>query len=142
MCMHVEAMQGTCVELCNVVHGCSAEEETCAEFNDRALPICLPSCDPLESECGEGFGCYPGSEGDFVCMREGVAAFVDGVMHPECPAGQFQLVDKTLDCTPDAPCCVPYCDTSESLPCGFDVPCVPFFDEPDPEHPNLGYCGG
>lgn len=146
VCLGVQGdkLEGECVSFCGEDSGdffCEDPGDTCGVYNESNVPLCLPSCDPLEPSCDEGAGCYPGSADDFACLREGERLKVDGLFHPECPSGTFWAhEDQVPGCGYEEPCCTPYCDTSEVLPCGVDVECVSFFGAPDPDHPNLGYC--
>lgn len=146
VCLGVEGdtFEGECVSFCDEDSedfGCEDPGETCGLYNGSYVPLCLPSCDPLEPSCEEGAGCYPGPAGDFVCLREGVSLNVDGVFHPECPSGTFWAhEDQVPGCSYEEPCCAPYCDTLQALPCGVDAACIPFFETPNSEFPNVGYC--
>lgn len=144
MCWNVGAdtLEGECVAYCEgAAMGCEDSAEACVVYNDGYLPLCLPVCDPLGASCGEGEGCYPGAEDNFVCLREGVRAGLGSKFHPECPSGTFWASDEMVDgCTDEEPCCVPYCDTSEPSSCGVDVACVPLFDPSSPAFPELGFC--
>ncbi len=146
MCWNVdpETLEGACIAYCagdDPELGCEDPANTCSVHNEGFLPLCLPACDPLGASCGDGFGCYPGSQGDFVCLREGERVALDSLFHPECPSGTFRTPeDQTAGCTEGEPCCAAYCDTSEPSSCGLDVECVPFFDPSGEDFPNLGYC--
>jgi len=139
-----ETLEGACIAFCagdDPEVGCEDAADSCSVHNEGYLPLCLPACEPLGASCGEGFGCYPGSEGDFVCLREGERVELDSLFHPECPSGTFWATEaQVAGCTDDEPCCAAYCDSSAPSPCGVDVACVPFFEVQDPDFPNLGYC--
>ncbi len=146
MCWNVdpETLEGTCAEYCDAEDGdpgCTDPSETCSVWNESVLPLCLPACDPLASTCGEGFGCYPGSEANFVCVRDGEQVHQDDVFHPECSSGTFWANAERVDgCVDDEPCCAAYCDLSAAAPCGAGVECLPFFKAPDPAFEDVGYC--
>jgi len=146
MCWNVggDALEGACAAYCAGTEDdpvCEDSLDTCSIFNDGALPLCLPACDPLSPVCDAGSGCYPGSQGNFVCIRQGEAVALEGMFHPECPAGTFAVTDeKTDSCSLEEPCCSAYCDVSADVPCGFDAECVPYFDAPNPSFSNLGFC--
>ncbi len=146
MCWNVDAktLAGTCAEYCGGTEldpTCSTPGATCVVGNDGILPLCLPSCDPLAPVCDRGFGCYPGSNENFVCLREGERMYVGEEFQADCPTGTFWASAEQVDgCTPDEPCCVPYCDTGDPGVCGLDLECAPYFDVPPPQFANLGYC--
>ncbi|MGH1347906.1 MAG: hypothetical protein ACRBN8_40500 [Nannocystales bacterium] len=146
MCWNVDAetLEGTCVEYCDFFGGggirCSDVDERCSEFNNGVLPLCLPSCDPLASACADGFGCYPGSEDDFVCIREGDPVHLD-VFHPECPAGTFWAAPDAIEgCVDDLPCCTAFCDITVPDSCGPDAECLSYFEGDLPKVNPLGFC--
>lgn len=147
MCWNVDAKtnEGACVQFCDPIDGdpgCADPGATCNVSNEGVLPLCLPACDPLEPSCGEGFGCYPGSDSNFVCLREGEQVEYDWVFHPECPAGTFMANSKQIDgCTDEEPCCASFCDLSAEQPCGPKVECLPYFKLDTPPFEDVGYCG-
>lgn len=145
---------GECIELC----GCGPEQATCSGGGtecsiggDGALPLCLPTCDPLapieESPCPEGFGCYL-YLGDFRCGPD--ASFMElGVYGDacvglnDCDSGLGCLAQDTQpDCGSEFGCCTPTCDLDEDA-CPDGLECVPAFEEgmaPEPCHEDTGYC--
>lgn len=146
MCWDVDAatLEGECVAYCDqnpALGTCADPDETCSVHNEGTLPLCLPACNPIEPSCEDGFGCYPGSADNFVCLREGARVELGSLFHPECPAGTLWASDEqVVGCTDDEPCCTSFCDLSEPLFCGADRVCVPFFGAANPDYPNLGYC--
>lgn len=141
MCWEVDdkTLEGSCVQYCgDEGPACTGAGEVCAVFNDDSLPLCLPSCNPLGSDCGEGRGCYPNADA-FVCLREGERTHVDFVFQPDCPAGTFHAPDDVTSCPDDGPCCTAFCNVNDPDACG-GAQCLPYFDAPPPEHAALGYC--
>ncbi len=145
MCWNVDARmsEGTCVQFCGGTDSdplCGIAEETCSIANHGVLPLCLPRCDPLTSTCEPGFGCYPGSGGDFVCIREGEPVHLD-VFHPECPAGTFWANPAEVEgCVDGEPCCAAFCDVTDPEACGPDADCLSYVQGELPEVDPLGYC--
>ena len=139
-----ETLEGTCAQFCSPDAGakaCEDLDEACNVANDGYLPLCLPRCDPLMSACGEGYGCYPSSEGDFVCIREGERVYLPEGFHPDCPAGTFAANPELLQGCGDAvPCCTAYCDQNVAEACGPDGTCQPYFKEAFPGRSSLGFC--
>lgn len=108
------------------------------------LPLCLPSCRPLDDDCPLGLGCYPtgyafgcgpdasggrGSAGD-PCEFTNACTIglvcVDGETVPEC-AG--------------IGCCTPYCDTNRpSCPDGLTCQSWPGDETLRPGGESLGIC--
>lgn len=146
MCWDVDmdTLEGTCAQLCAGTvdsPSCVDPDDTCVVANDDALSLCLPTCDPLGPECGDGFGCYPGSDEMFVCLREGVAVEVGEVSHPQCAPGTFWASEEAVaGCVEDEPCCAAYCHLEDPKACGPTADCVPFFEPTVPSHASLGYC--
>ena len=134
MCWNVdpESLMGECVDHCDSMYACGVETDTCSIFNNGFLPLCLPACNPLESSCGEGFGCYPDSEGSFVCVREGENVHLAGDFHPHCPSGSL-VVDEE---------CVPFCDVTAEDACEGGGSCETYYEfgSPPPGLENVGYC--
>lgn len=145
MCWNVDSntFEGACAQFCDPEGGdpgCSDPSQTCNVSNDEVLPLCLPACDPLEQACGEGFGCYPGWEGQFVCLREGERVEQEGLFHAECPPGTFWATEEQVDgCRAREPCCTPFCDVS-SPSCEGGAECVLFIEGAVPGQETLGYC--
>ncbi len=144
MCWNVdsETLEGTCAQFCGVDDGdptCATPSEVCSIFNYGSLPLCLPACDPLDPDCTDGFGCYPTSQEDFACVREGDRILSDGVFHPECPSGTFAVAPEFFEeCVDDAPCCASFCDQTAQSPCAGGE-CLPYFEPPMDTLP-VGYC--
>ncbi|MCR9162509.1 MAG: hypothetical protein ACE37F_19270 [Nannocystaceae bacterium] len=129
-----ETLTGACIDFCDAAYSCEVEGETCSVYNDGAMPLCLPSCNPLEDECGEGNGCYPDSQGTFVCIREGENLYLSGdAFHPHCPAGSFLHEDA----------CVAFCDVTDDLACDEGESCEPYYamaSTPPIGLEDVGYC--
>ncbi len=146
--------QGVCTSLCegSVSAGVCPADTVCAVYNGGALPICLPTCDPLGNGCPEGQLCIPqgGSGGRFVCAVD--AAPTGGDYGDPCLA--FNKCDPGLFCAPAgavpgctdaAGCCSRYCGLDEDDPdlaCDDAAQvCVPFFEgSPAPGFESVGGC--
>ncbi|MCR9163673.1 MAG: hypothetical protein ACE37F_16875 [Nannocystaceae bacterium] len=152
MCWDVDAETntGTCIELCGcgpVDPTCDGGGTLCTISNDGVLPMCLPTCDPLDPSavCDDGDGCYPVS-GNFQCAPD---ASGDGGL----PAQSCDFIndcDPGLACaSPDVVpgcdgigCCTPFCDLDEPETCPFGS-CQAWFeagDEPLECHVDTGIC--
>lgn len=78
-----DCYRGTCMPICTTVNDQCADG-SCVTFSDGGDPpipvpieICLPSCDLLAQDCGEGQGCY--LAGEAVCVGAG-----DGAVGETC----------------------------------------------------------
>ncbi len=111
--------------------------------------FCVPSCDPLEGDCGDGQVC--------VALRYG---FVCGATRPDPPVGFGESCEWINACASgmgcvaaeasnlceqgaDA-CCVPFCDI-ESPDCPSGSVCRPWWEEdeqPVPKVEHVGVCVG
>ena len=152
MCWDVDAETntGTCIELC----GCGPLQPTCEGggtlctiSNDDVLPLCLPTCDPLDPEavCGEGEGCYPVGDG-FQCAPDasgdgGLAAQPCSFINA-CDPGSACVNPGFVPGCATAGCCAPFCDLDEPDTCPFGT-CRAWFDEgqePLECHVDTGIC--
>ena len=98
---------------------CDEPGAECAFVFELPLPLCLVTCDPLDSMCAEGHTCAP-LEDRFACvpqtevlMGESCDAF------NECDAGSV-CVESMTACGGGG-CCVSVCDTSDP---GADALCM------------------
>ena len=111
---------------------------------------CLPRCNPLDNNCGEGLLCDLNGEA-FVCRMN--FPLEDTASFEECSPGRCGPADL---CVPtwasptdlgycEAPFCCsicsPICDTrSGECPAGSGAVCIPFNPTNDPELATLGVC--
>jgi len=136
MCWDADDVEGVCAPYCTgslIEPSCADEARECLLFEDGALPLCLPPCDPLALACGEQSTCAWAPNDAFACVSQSFVPCPDGFRHYPPGEGPAQ-------CAADEPCCVPYCDTSLSDPCPEGSTCQPFYLAPNPEHPDLGLC--
>lgn len=132
---------------------CEGPCEWCTISAEGVLTLCLPQCDPLASDCGEGSGCYPTNSGVFSCatdasMGETIGSACEFINI--CPSGLACInADVFPDCEGASGCCSPYCDVDAAVdPCEALAPgtvCRPWFPD-GPEDPScvgtgtLGVC--
>jgi len=150
MCWDVdtETKTGTCTPLCTgspQAPSCSDPDRWCSMSGDGPLALCLPTCDPLESSCPQGQGCYP-LDSLFLCAPD-----ASGKAGGPFEACQFtNACDPGVVCVPgestvacDEPsCCSPYCDL-QAPDCPDTMVCFPWYEEgtlPPGGNPNVGYC--
>ncbi len=156
MCFDVdpETNTGTCYEMC---HGSEANPQcfdpssTCIFGGDGVLILCYPMCNPLDFDCGEGRGCYPGWD-TFICSYDAsgdAGAFGDACDYTnDCDAGLFCGEPEQLPECAGTNCCNAFCDLGLADPdatCpGFadGQTCLPYYE--DGQAPSgletLGYC--
>lgn len=146
MCFDVDPMtlEGTCVGYCDSFIPCDDPTQACFEGNDGWVPLCLPSCSPLLSDCPVGEGCYPGTDNDFACIPQSQPLHTDlTTLHPACPPDSFMSDEEQLGSCPDeGSCCAAFCDLA-APGCADGSVCIPFFDDledVDPAHHNVGFC--
>ncbi|MBV1861055.1 MAG: hypothetical protein KUG77_21740 [Nannocystaceae bacterium] len=145
---------GVCTSLCegSAAAGLCPTETVCAVYNSGALPVCLPTCDPLGSGCADGKLCIPqgGAGGRFVCAVD-ASPTTGGYGDPclafnKCDPGMFCApADAVPGCALSSGCCSRICDLGEDDPdrtCdGESQVCVPFFDTaPAPGFESVGGC--
>jgi hypothetical protein len=136
MCWDVDpvTLEGVCIGLCVAPEDaptCAQEGAACIIANDGALPICLPTCDPVLQDCEPGQACHP--FGDvFVCAPEGASPGGVGESCEDiamCDAGLFCAVPELVpDCASNG-CCTSLCDvTDPSPPCLPGQSCQPYYE--------------
>lgn len=120
----------------------------CAWLWDANFLMCTPTCDPLASDCGEGFGCVPTSSDAFVCFPAlvGDTAALDEpcIATGERPcADGLVCVDAAMvgpRCAGEDGCCRPSCDLAAPR-CADDEACIAYLDERAPRaYADLGWC--
>ncbi len=151
MCWDVDpdTLTGTCVGLCDD----SSRAPTCAEPKTKCfisgegiLNLCLPTCDPLASDCLEGQVCIDDGGGSFTCFEGTPGAAGAQCEFPNaCDPGLACIVSSLVPgCDPAAnACCSPYCSLSAPVCPDPNEICHPWF-EPDqaPEgFEDVGVCG-
>ena len=143
---------GACVEFCDENEVCSAGGP-CTITNEGTLPMCLPLCDPLASDCPNGWACYDDwfSENWF-CDRdksEDLGAHGDPCMTINgCDPGFICTAAETINsdtCSSSGSfgCCGVICDVSAPIACpGEGEECTPYYadSEAPPEYVNVGVC--
>ncbi len=150
MCWNVDpdTLIGTCVGLCDGsprAPTCAEPNTTCFIAGEGSLNLCLPSCDPLASDCPEGQVCVDGNGGSFNCIN-GIpgAAGAACEFANACDPG-LACINGTLvpGCDPAANnCCSPYCSLAAPTCPDLNQTCTPWF-EPDqaPEgYQDVGVC--
>lgn len=128
MCWNVdEDNNGVCQSLCQGTQNsplCDNPAEACVPFNDGALPLCVPQCDPLLG-CPDGEGCYP-ADGGFVCVPDASGPDLGGYGDAcefvnACDPGLLCANPAVVPGCVSSGCCTNYCDLSEeeaSADCG------------------------
>lgn len=140
---------GECIAMCGgtpAVPEC-VEETSCTISNGGAVAVCLPACDPLLADCGDGEACYPVGPASFGCAPVGNAvqgeacAFINS-----CASGYLCAGGQVVaDCNAQG-CCTAYCDLSDPLDdcagTGDGMECVAYYPEGmAPEgYESLGIC--
>lgn len=158
MCWNVApaGTDGVCIALCegSITAPTCPTGTVCSVYNGGALPICLPTCDPLGGGCGEGELCIPQGSGggQFVCAVD--ASSTEGDYGDPCLA--FNKCNPGLFCAPAsavpgcidaAGCCSRYCDLDDDDPdatcdgVSQGQVCVPFDEAaPAPGTESVGGC--
>ena len=109
--------------------------------------LCLPNCDPIESDCAGDDLCIPSGE-DFICVLDAsgeAGHYGDPCEYANaCKAGLYCLNPEYVDGCQAAGCCTPFCDTSEPPMCpGATQVCIPWYEEgmAPPGYEHVGICG-
>lgn len=118
----------------------------CALVHQTTLPLCLPVCDPLLQDCGEGRVCGA-AFGGFACVVD-KSGFQGQAMDScqdasECDPGLTCIAEESLPGCQSWTfgCCAPFCDLG-AADCGADEVCAPFFADgaAPPEWAHVGIC--
>jgi len=158
MCWGVdgETNTGTCVAMCagdQRAPFCEDPDASCVIVNDGVLTICLPSCDPVLQDCGQGEACYP-VNGVFTCAPD-ASGPDQGVFGDPCEA--INTCDVGLFCAPaeavpncqgSLGCCSDFCDLTGVDPdddcsgAAEGQECLPAYEEGDvpPGGEHIGLC--
>lgn len=150
MCWPVDerTLEGTCIGLCTGSSNeptCEDPDAVCVITSDGAFNPCLPTCDPLASDCDAGQVCVPLYPESFACTP-GVES--PGQLGEAC---EFtSACDQDLICVNPAPslcedlsgsgCCLPWCSVS-APDCPGETQCVSWWSEdPLPGYEDVGVC--
>jgi hypothetical protein len=138
MCWNVdgETNMGECAAFCigdEANPSCANECEQCFISGSGVLILCLPQCDPIAQDCGEGSGCYPDFQ-SFSCGPD-VSGEAGAVGEPcefvnACDPGSA-CIDSDLvpGCEDPTGCCAPFCDVDGPPVCDALLPgssCLPW----------------
>lgn len=104
---------------------------------DGVLNLCLPQCDPFESDCGHEQACRP-VDGGFVCVPQGTGALQPGrstfTLMTECAPGTACAAETSACVDAAEPCCASDCDLADPVgPEG--TGCADVLSDP-----NVGLC--
>jgi hypothetical protein len=121
MCWNVdpETNEGVCVAFCLGSEGapiCEDPATGCWVPDQGVLILCLPSCDPLVQDCGEGDECGPqGGSAAFVCTPDAsgdLGAHGDACEFVNvCDPGLFCAeAAAVFGCMDSNGCCTEFCD--------------------------------
>ncbi|MBZ5710243.1 hypothetical protein [Nannocystis pusilla] len=114
---------------------CDDPATACVITNNEVLTLCLPTCDPLASNCPADEVCVqPPDSQHFFCVVD--ASDDGGQEFDECgPANScdpgLACLDPALatECPPGAVgCCLKYCDLTNPTCAGADAECLPWFE--------------
>lgn len=122
-----ETLEGICMELCSG----SEESPVCVDTpeatcvgHDTVIPLCRPTCDPLESNCADGEACLPSFDG-WGCMLAGSAALAEPCdSFNACAPGSICLEGE------DGSSCAAVCDVTAPEPgCADETTCSAFYED-------------
>jgi hypothetical protein len=151
MCWDVDprTLMGECIAFCRGSEAnpvCEDPNTQCSITGDGVIIPCLPNCDPLAQECGEGEGCYP-VDNHFECApdvsgEDGAAGDVCEFINV-CDPSLFCASADSLPACDGTSCCTPFCDLASPTPtCPLFTECVPFYseDQAPPGDEDVGGC--
>lgn len=127
-----EQLAGTCMPPCSGAFDdpVCPPGSSCLIANDGSISVCVPSCDPLDQDCGAGEACM-WSGTDFVCMVPSEDATLDEAcgFANDCSAGQLCVREQALPDCEAFGCCAELCSLDEPQCASPGLECVPFFPE-------------
>ncbi len=144
-----DTLIGTCIGLCDGsprAPTCAEPKTFCAVSGEGVLILCLPTCDPLASDCPEGQVCVHDGQDQFACAT----GFPGAVGAPcefinTCDPGLACVASSLVpDCDPAATgCCSPYCSLSAPVCPDQNQTCTPWFepDQAPEDYKDVGFCG-
>ena len=150
-----ETSIGQCLAMCtgseqNPV--CDDPSTACVIANDGVLILCLPQCDPLLQDCGDGQACYV-SDDSFVCVPDASGPELGAYGDPceftnACDAGLLCAGAVAVPDCDSASCCTEFCDLGADEPdamCSGQSDgqiCISVFDEGStpPGADDFGFC--
>lgn len=153
MCYHVDpkTLQGTCISMCT-----GSEDDPMCDPQGMCtmlgyLAVCEIDCDPLQQDCPNDLGCYPGGQNTWECSRDwseqGGVTGDPCADDDRCDPGHVCLPkDVVSGCRGVEACCAQLCDLSadplaECATAGGT--CVPWYSPPEaapPGYENVGAC--
>ena len=151
MCLSADISQsgmGSCVGFCA---GTPDEPEcpegsACTICGDYCPPLCIPNCNPLLQDCGEGQACY-WTNGDFNCIftTQDIPPGQPCGFVNDCEEGNFCAAAEVFPACDGAACCSPFCDLELGDEQCAAVPgtmCLAFFEQgaAPPGLENVGVC--
>jgi len=140
---------GTCHALCSgslEAPECPPASE-CLISGSSVISLCMPYCDPLASECGEGLACF-WTGGQFGCVpaAERPVAIGEPCSYiNDCMPGSACIDATDLPACEGIGCCTPFCDVMLGARQCDAVPgteCVAFFppNNAPPGFDHVGLC--
>lgn len=139
---------GTCLSFCegNWDDPSCPPMSQCLLSSDGPPVLCVPTCDPLAQDCGEGRACY-WANGNFNCIftTQNIPVGEPCGFINDCDVGLGCLTAEVMpDCDASA-CCGAFCDLGlgdeqcAALP---TTSCLPFFEEgaEEPGYEHVGVC--
>jgi hypothetical protein len=110
------------------------------------FPICIPTCDPLVQDCGEGLGCFWANV-SFSCIftaGEIPTGEPCGYLN-DCVPGDYCVDAANLPSCVGSSCCTAFCDLQlGDAGCAMqpNTTCVSFFEQgmAPPGYENVGIC--
>jgi hypothetical protein len=145
--LDIETGVGTCVPFCMGTEDapfCDDPDNACSITNEGVLILCLPTCDPLLQDCGDGQACYPEING-FICSPD--ASGEQGAIGDGCeylnvcdPGGACYTADAWPGgCGGSSGCCIPFCDLTDPT-CPMGTQCEAVYEDPMPGEEDFGVC--
>ena len=142
---------GTCIAFCvgsPDEPSCEDEKTACVVTGSGSLPICVPTCDPLEQDCSNGDLCIQSfSEDKFICVLNSsgdMAPYGTPCMFANaCNKGLYCIGTEYVgeeSCGASDSCCSPFCDVTDPKCPGSEQICEPWFEEEVPGYENVGIC--
>ncbi len=136
VCWSVQNVEGQLVGVCTPFCDGTSDEPTCEPgfscliSNEGSVTLCVPICDPLAQDCGDGLGCY-WHQGSFQCVftTQDIPAGEPCSFINDCAPGHVCVDAEQLPSCDGPSCCAAFCDLDEPVCAGEGTACGAFFGQ-------------
>jgi hypothetical protein len=150
-CWDVMDIDGEAIGTCHLFCTGTADmpecppKSQCLISGSGVINLCIPTCDPILQDCGEGLACYWATGFNCIFTTQDIPVGEPCGFINDCAAGLGCLTAEVLPSCAGSACCAPWCQLGagdqqcEVLP---GTTCVSFFEEgmAPPGYEHVGVC--